>query len=61
VVYRSTHHHTIRYQAGERVLWQGTPAVVTEGGFKFGALSIEWNGVKIDFSPYDLVWPEKVF
>lgn len=61
MVYRSTHHHAVRYRTGEAVLWRNVPAIVTEGGFKCGNLTIECEGETIQFCAYDREWPEKVF
>ena len=62
MVYRSTHHHAVTYHKGERVKFNDWPAVITEGGHKFGAIAftIDETDTTIKLGPYDEVWPEKV-
>lgn len=67
--YRSIARPTVRYHTGETVLWFGDDPkdgmhveyTVTKGGWKFRAIDIEGPKGTIEFGPYDLLWPEKIF
>jgi hypothetical protein len=59
--YRSIARPTVRYTTGEVVLWHGEEYIVTKGGWKFRSIDIEGPLGVIEFGPYDLVWPEKIF
>lgn len=61
MVYRSTHHHAVVYHAGDSILYNDQPGIVTKAGYKFGSVDIEVCGIEIELGPYDEVWPEKVF